>query len=71
MKFVLCDRSDYDWAKQVIDQYQLIQKVQVLFSPSYEQLSVIELAEWILADRLCVRFQMQLHKYIWGNIPGK
>lgn len=71
VKFVLCDRSDYDWAKQVIDQYQLIQKVQVLFSPSYEQLSVIELAEWILADRLCVRFQMQLHKYIWGNIPGK
>ncbi|BBM00560.1 7-carboxy-7-deazaguanine synthase QueE [Microbulbifer sp. GL-2] len=71
IKFVICDRGDYEWAKFTLDQYNLPERVgEVLFSPSYEQLQARQLAEWILADGLPVRMQMQLHKLLWGDIPG-
>ena len=71
IKFVICDRKDYEWSKKKVEEYKLEEIVaDVLFSPSNEQLSAKELAEWILADRLKVRFQVQLHKYLWGNKPG-
>lgn len=71
VKIVICDQADYQWAKQIIQEHQLQQKVQVLFSPSYQQVALHELADWILQDRLPVRMQVQLHKYIWGDVPGK
>lgn len=71
IKFVICDRSDFDWAKQITEQYQLSHRCQVLFSPSYHQLSGTDLANWILADRLPVRLQLQLHKILWGDVPGR
>jgi 7-carboxy-7-deazaguanine synthase len=70
VKFVICDRSDYEWSRAMVDQYKLTQHCQVLFSPSHEQLQARELADWILADKLPVRLQVQLHKYLWGNVPG-
>ncbi|QLH41399.1 MAG: 7-carboxy-7-deazaguanine synthase QueE [Coxiellaceae bacterium] len=70
IKFVICDRADFDWAKAIITQYNLWHRCELLFSPSHDQVSNKELAEWILADKLPVRFQVQLHKYIWGNEPG-
>ena len=71
VKFVICDRKDYEWSKNKVEEYDLHEKgADVLFSPSNEQMSAKELAEWILADRLSVRFQIQLHKYLWGNKPG-
>ena len=71
VKFVICGRKDYEWSKNKVEEYKLQDKVaDVLFSPSNEQLSAKELAEWILADHLKVRFQIQLHKYLWGNKPG-
>ncbi|MDP6436793.1 MAG: 7-carboxy-7-deazaguanine synthase QueE [Gammaproteobacteria bacterium] len=70
LKFVICDRADYEWAKQVCDEHGLTDICSVLFSPSQPQLDAKELAEWILADKLRVRFQVQLHKYLWGNAPG-
>jgi len=71
VKFVICDRRDYEWAKAKSDQFDLNSRVaEVLFSPSFEQLSYRDLAEWILADRLSVRMQLQLHKHIWGDKPG-
>jgi len=71
IKFVICDRADYEWSRDKITSLGLTQRCQVLFSPSAEQLPARELADWILADRLPVRFQMQLHKVLWGNVPGK
>jgi 7-carboxy-7-deazaguanine synthase len=71
IKFVLCDRADYEWSRDKLAELQLAQRCQVLFSPSHEQLPARELADWILADRLPVRFQIQLHKYLWGNEPGR
>ncbi|MCX7125535.1 MAG: 7-carboxy-7-deazaguanine synthase QueE [Gammaproteobacteria bacterium] len=71
IKFVICDRHDYDWSKKIISQFELNKKCEVLFSPSYQQLSNQDLANWILADQLPVRFQLQLHKVIWGDVPGK
>jgi 7-carboxy-7-deazaguanine synthase len=65
-KFVLADRVDYDWAREILARYDLASRCSVLFSPVFASLDVRELAEWILADRLRVRFQMQLHKYIWA-----
>jgi 7-carboxy-7-deazaguanine synthase len=65
-KFVLADRADYDWAREVLARYDLASHCSVLFSPVFGSLDVRELAEWILADRLPARFQMQLHKYIWA-----
>ena len=70
IKFVLCDRADYDWACSVVRDHNLSDKAEVLFSPAYEQLNAVQLAEWILQDRLPVRFQLQLHKVLWGNQPG-
>ena len=70
LKFVLCDRADYEWAKSVCDKYSLTSICSVLFSPGQPQLDARELAEWILADKLKVRFQVQLHKDLWGEAPG-
>ena len=71
VKFVICDRQDYEWARFKLDEYQLQHKVSdVLFSPSYGQMNHTELAEWILSDNLPVRFQMQLHKLLWDEAPG-
>lgn len=71
VKFVICDRADYDWSKHKLGEYRLSEHCQVLFSPSYTQLQARTLAEWILADRLPVRLQVQLHKYLWGDVPGR
>lgn len=71
IKFVICDTQDYAWAKQQMQHYKLAEKCEVLFSPSYQQQSAAELAEHILADNLPVRLQIQLHKYLWGDIAGK
>jgi 7-carboxy-7-deazaguanine synthase len=71
LKFVIADRRDYDWATFKCDEYQLTEKVSdVLFSPVHDKLMPRELAEWILADKLKVRMQVQLHKYLWDNKPG-
>jgi 7-carboxy-7-deazaguanine synthase len=70
IKFVLCSREDYDWAKKILDQYKLIQKCSVLFSPVYQKLDVTDLGDWILKDQLHVRMQIQLHKLLWGEKPG-
>jgi 7-carboxy-7-deazaguanine synthase len=69
IKFVICDRADYEWARARLA--ELAPASTVLFSPSAEQLPARQLADWILADRLPVRFQLQLHKVLWGNVPGK
>jgi 7-carboxy-7-deazaguanine synthase len=71
IKFVLCDRADYEWSRDKIAALQLTQHCQVLLSSSYEQLPPRQLADWILEDRLPVRFQLQLHKVLWGNEPGR
>jgi len=71
LKFVLCDRADYEWAKRMLTDRALADRCEVLFSPSHGQLGARELAEWILADRLPVRFQIQLHKYLWGDARGR
>jgi len=70
IKLVLCSRGDYEWAKEVLRQYDLA-RWEVLFSASHGQLAPRDLAEWILADRLPVRLQIQLHKYLWGEEPGR
>ncbi len=70
LKFVICDRADYDWSRRQLLERELSDKCAVLFSPSYGQMNPTELAEWILADRLQVRLQLQLHKYLWGEAPG-
>lgn len=71
VKFVICDRADYEWSRAFVREHALVGRCPILFSPSHEQLRAVELADWILADRLPVRFQIQLHKYLWGNVPGK
>lgn len=71
IKFVICDQNDYEWSKKIIDQFELTQKCAVLFSPSYEQLENVVLADWIVQDQLPVRFQIQLHKVLWQDAPGK
>ena len=72
VKFVICDRQDYDWARLQIDQRQLLERdVEILFSPSYSEISARTLADWILEDKLAVRMQLQLHKQLWGDVPGK
>lgn len=71
VKFVICDRADYDWAREQLAAHDLPARCQVLFSPSHGQLPAAELADWILADRLPVRFQIQLHKYLWGDVRGR
>lgn len=71
VKFVICGREDYEWSRAKLAELDLSARCTVLFSPSHEQLPARELADWILEDRLPVRFQIQLHKYLWGNTPGK
>jgi 7-carboxy-7-deazaguanine synthase len=71
LKFVICSRTDYEWSKAFLLTHDLTKRCRILFSPSYTQLSPTLLADWILADRLPVRFQMQLHKVLWGDVPGK
>ena len=71
VKFVICDRQDYEWARLKIDELKLTERVgDILFSPSTGQLNPTDLAEWILADHLPVRFQLQLHKLLWNDEPG-
>ncbi|MEO8223937.1 MAG: 7-carboxy-7-deazaguanine synthase QueE [Gammaproteobacteria bacterium] len=70
VKFVICSRSDYEWSREQLARTGLAARAEVLFSPAWEQLPARQLAEWILDDRLPVRFQVQLHKYLWGNTPG-
>ncbi len=70
IKFVLCNRSDYDWAKAKIAELKLNEKCPVLFSSSYHDLKAEELASWVLADKLPVRMQVQLHKILWGEKAG-
>jgi 7-carboxy-7-deazaguanine synthase len=71
VKFVLCGREDYDWAKQVLAEHAISEKCTVLFSPVYSQLNPTDLADWVLQDHLPVRMQVQLHKILWGETPGK
>jgi len=72
VKFVLCDRQDYEWSKLKCDEHGLYDKVaDVLMSPSHGQLDATQLADWIVADRLPVRLQVQLHKLLWGDEPGR
>jgi 7-carboxy-7-deazaguanine synthase len=71
LKLVLCSRSDYEWARDFVRSGCGGARCPVLFSPSWQQLDARELAEWLLADRLDVRLQVQLHKYLWGNEPGR
>lgn len=71
LKFVICSRADYDWALEQLAAHDLVGRCEVLFSPSHGQQDAAELAEWILQDRLPVRFQLQLHKVLWGNEPGR
>jgi 7-carboxy-7-deazaguanine synthase len=71
VKFVICDRADYEWARFKLDEFGLAGRVSdVLFSPSHEELAPRDLAEWILEDRLPVRLQLQLHKLLWNDEPG-
>ncbi|MCD9027445.1 7-carboxy-7-deazaguanine synthase QueE [Luteimonas sp. BDR2-5] len=71
VKFVICSRGDYEWARDVVLTRGLAQRCDVLFSPSKGELSARDLADWIVADRLPVRFQMQLHKLLWNDEPGR
>lgn len=70
IKFVLCSREDYQWACQMLVEYRLNEITQILFSPSWGQLAPTQLADWIIQDKLPVRFQLQLHKILWNDTPG-
>ncbi len=71
VKFVICSKSDFDWAKEIVDKHKINDKCLVLFSPSHQQVKETELATWILEEQLNVRFQMQLHKILWNDEPGR
>lgn len=71
LKFVITDQADYDWAVAKLNQYGLAERCEILFSPVAGSLDPAQLAEWILRDRLPVRFQLQLHKLLWGDSPGR
>lgn len=71
VKFVIADETDYQWSKQMLQQYQLSERCQVLFSPVMGQMQPQWLADKILADQLPVRFQIQLHKFLWNDAQGK
>jgi len=71
IKLVLADEADYEWARKVLAEHRLTERCGVLFSPVQGQLSPDQLAEWVLRDHLPVRMQVQLHKVIWGNVPGR
>ncbi len=70
VKFVLCDRADYDWSKQQLAEHKLNEICPVIFSPVFSQVQPSDLAAWVLADKLPVRMQVQLHKILWGEKPG-
>ena len=71
VKFVICSREDYEWARDILAEHHLHARCDVLFSPSYTQVDPRALADWIVADRLPVRFQLQLHKLLWNDEPGR
>ena len=71
VKFVICSRADYEWARGVLAEHALERRCDVLFSPSKSEVDARSLADWIVADRLPVRFQMQLHKILWNDEPGR
>jgi 7-carboxy-7-deazaguanine synthase len=71
IKFVICDRADYEWARDVLSQHKLSARCSVLFSPVYGKVNPADLAEWVLQDKLPVRMQLQLHKILWGETPGR
>ena len=71
IKFVICNREDYEWSKKIITQYHLNDLCEILFSPSFNQQSARDLADWIIQDKLPVRLQIQLHKFLWGDVPGR
>ena len=71
VKFVICNREDYDWAKSCLQEHALDRRCNILFSPAWQSQDASELAEWILADRLSVRMQLQLHKILWGEARGR
>lgn len=71
VKFVICDRADYAWSARIVAEHRLHARCDVLFSPSKEQVAARDLAEWIVEDRLPVKFQLQLHKILWGDAPGR
>ena len=71
IKFVICSREDYQWSKAIIEKYKINDVCPVLFSPCSESLDPTDLAEWILADQLPIRFQIQIHKILWDNQPGR
>ncbi len=71
VKFVICSREDYQWSLEVLDEWNLSDRCEVLFSPALGRLGATELADWIVRDQVPVRFQIQLHKYLWGDQAGK
>jgi 7-carboxy-7-deazaguanine synthase len=71
LKFVICDRADYEWSKAVLAERAPSAPCPVFFSPSYTELPARTLADWIIEDRLPVRLQVQLHKVLWGDVPGR
>ena len=71
IKFVICDKTDFDWSVDYIRKHKLSEKCKILFSPSYDEMSPTELADLILSDGLQVRLQIQLHKVLWGDKRGK
>lgn len=71
IKFVVCDHADYEWSRDILKQHRLNERCEVLFSPSFAQVKAGELADWVLNDQLPVRLQIQLHKYLWGDVPGR
>ena len=71
VKFVICGREDYEWSRDVLREHRLHERCDVLFSPSKSEVSARDLADWIVEDRLPVKFQMQLHKILWGDEPGR
>jgi len=71
VKFVICDRNDYDWSCQKLAEYNLVEQCEVLFSPIHGKLNPADLAEWIIEDNLSVRMQIQMHKYLWNDEQGR
>jgi 7-carboxy-7-deazaguanine synthase len=71
VKFVICDRNDYDWACQKISEYHLAERCEILFSPIHGELEPTTLADWIIQDNMAVRMQIQMHKYLWGDQQGR
>jgi 7-carboxy-7-deazaguanine synthase len=71
VKFVIANRADYEWSRRRLAELGLPGRCAVLFSPSHDELPAGQLADWVLEDRLPVRFQVQLHKYLWGNVAGR